>query len=60
MPTPNPKAIEDAQAFMRRVAAVEIGMCCLCKVGRLKLVREVPAQLHHGLAGLVQACRGPP
>ncbi len=60
MPAPNPQATEDAQAFMRRVAALEIGVCWHCKVGHLKLVQEVAAQPLSGLAGVASACRGPP
>jgi hypothetical protein len=33
MPPANPRAVEDAQAFMRRVAAIEIERCTHCKVG---------------------------
>jgi hypothetical protein len=42
------------------VAALEIGMCCRCKVGRLKLVREVVAQPLQGLAAVTQTPRGLP
>jgi hypothetical protein len=62
MPAPNPKAIEDAQTFMRRVAAIEIGCCPHCKVGHWQLVQQLPAD-RAALASNVPgafACRGPP
>ena len=62
MPAPNPQAIEDAQAFMRRVAAIEIACCPHCKVGHWQLVQQLPAD-RAALAGNVPggvACRGPP
>jgi hypothetical protein len=62
MPAPNPKAIEDAQAFMRRVAAVEITCCAHCKLGHWQLVQHLPAD-RAGLTKIVPsavACRGPP
>jgi hypothetical protein len=62
MPAPNPKAVEDAQVFMRRVAAIEISCCQHCKLGRWQLVQHLPAD-RGGLAKIVPsavACRGPP
>ena len=58
MPAPNPRALEDAQTFMRRVAAIEIERCPHCKIGRLRLVCEASAD-RLALAAL-PACRGPP
>lgn len=61
MPQSQPQAIEDAQAFMRRVAALEIDTCPHCRVGRLRLVqllaplRSTTAETHRATA-----CRGPP
>lgn len=43
MPAANPQAIEDAQAFMRRVAAIEIHCCPYCKNGRWQLVQTCQA-----------------
>ena len=43
MPAPNPQAIEDAQAFMRRVAAIEINCCPNCPFGRWQLVHKLQA-----------------
>jgi hypothetical protein len=34
MPQANPRAVDGAQAFVRRVAAIEIACCPNCKVGR--------------------------
>jgi hypothetical protein len=62
MPAHNPKAIEDAQAFMRRVAAIEITGCPHCKLGQWQLVQHLPAdraQLNTIVPRAV-ACRGPP
>lgn len=60
MPAPNPHAVEDAQVFMRRVAAIEIASCPHCKLGRWQLVQEVPAD-RAALASISPAaCRGPP
>lgn len=60
MPQPNPCALEDAQAFMRRVAAIEIGRCPHCALGRWQVVGECRADR----AALAQVppllCRGPP
>jgi hypothetical protein len=61
MPQSQPQAIEDAQAFMRRVAALEIDTCPHCLVGRLRLVqllaplRSTVPEIHRAMA-----CRGPP
>ena len=33
MPLSNPQAREDAQAFMRRVAGIEVECCPHCKLG---------------------------
>lgn len=39
MPQTSPLVVEDAQAFMRRVAALEIDICAHCQTGRLGLVQ---------------------
>ena len=61
MPAPNPQAREDAQDFMRRVAAIEITCCPHCKTGRLQLMQTLTAD-RQALAQIppVCACRGPP
>ena len=38
MPVANPQAIESAQAFMVRVAKMDVGLCPCCKVGRLRTI----------------------
>ena len=44
MPAANPQAREDAQAFMRRVAAIDIGCCPHCKTGRWAVIACVLPQ----------------
>ena len=58
MPAANPQAREDAQAFMRRVAAIEIERCPHCKTGRWQLMQTLRAD-RQALALLppVAACR---
>lgn len=65
MPAASPRAREDAAAFMRRVAALEIDACPCCHAGRLLLVQRLaplrtstPMQLPVHLGAV--ACRGPP
>ena len=60
MPQPSPQAREDALAFMRRVAAIEIECCPHCKLGRWQLVQALQAD-RAALAWISPtACRGPP
>ena len=42
----NPQAREDAQAFMRRVAAIEVECCPHCKVGHWLVVEQLLADRH--------------
>lgn len=62
MPLPKPQALESAQAFMARVAQVDMLVCPCCKVGRLHLtavlagLERLPAPPRQ----LVPECRGPP
>jgi hypothetical protein len=60
MPRPSAQASEDAQAFMRRVAAIEIARCPHCQAGRWQLVHECSADIQAIAALLPIACRGPP
>ncbi len=60
MPMPNPRAIEDAQAFMRRVAGIEITRCPHCSGGRWQLVGTAPPDRAALAAIAPAACRGPP
>ena len=59
MPTVNPQAREDAQAFMQRVAALDLQSCCHCKTGRWMVVACLPAQ-RHVINQSTDHCRGPP
>ena len=43
MPAANPQACEDAQAFMRRVAAIDIDCCPHCSIGRWRVLQHVAA-----------------
>jgi Putative transposase/Transposase zinc-binding domain len=60
MPQPSRQAREDAQAFMKRVAAIEIGTCPHCKLGRWQLLREEHADRFTLASMGPTACRGPP
>ena len=60
MPAANPQAREDAQAFMRRVAAIEIACCPHCKIGRWRVLEQLPANRAALAAVIPTACRGPP
>jgi hypothetical protein len=61
MPQPNARAREDAQDFMRRVAAIEIDRCPHCGIGRWLTVQLLPAQpLHERACSTGARCRGPP
>ena len=71
MPAANPQLHEDALAFMRRVAAIDIGACPHCKLGRWVAIACVLPQRKattevSTVAGVVSgpacavACRGPP
>ena len=59
MPASNPKAQEDAQAFMRRVSAIEISCCPHCKGGRWQVVEQRGAD-RSALRALLPTPRGPP
>ena len=61
MPQPNPAALEDATAFMQRIAAADISRCTHCGFGHWQLLREQPAD-RNALAREPpwMMCRGPP
>jgi hypothetical protein len=59
MPAPNPQACEDAQAFLRRVAAIELSRCPNCQHGRWVMVGWIAAQ-RPPPAEPASRCRGPP
>ena len=44
VPAVNPPAIESAQAFMQRVARIDVSVCPCCKVGRLHVVAVLQGQ----------------
>ena len=60
MPAAHPQAREDAQAFMRRVAAIDVECCPHCKLGRWRVVEHRGADRAAIAAPLLAACRGPP
>jgi hypothetical protein len=60
MPQANPRAVEDAQAFMRRVAAIDVQCCPHCRLGRWRVVEQRSADRAAIAAPLLAACRGPP
>jgi hypothetical protein len=60
MPQPNPCAREAAQAFMRRVARIDIALCTHCGVGHWLVVQELGVD-RAALAVLgPKPCREPP
>jgi hypothetical protein len=69
MPAPNAQAREDAAAFLKRVAGIDIACCQHCKLGQWRTTQILPAQTR--LAQTLRAqrsrggysgatCRGPP
>ncbi len=60
MPAANPQAREDAQAFMRRVAAIEITCCPHCTTGHWRVIEQLLADPVALAAIIPTACRGPP
>jgi Putative transposase/Transposase zinc-binding domain len=60
MPQANPQAREDAQAFMRRVAAIEIECCAHCRLGRWRVVEQRGADRAAIAAPTLAVCRGSP
>jgi hypothetical protein len=64
-PQPNPRALESAQAFMARVARIEIGICPNCKgplhvAATLAARRQLPAPGWPIEATPLQQARAPP
>ena len=62
MPALNPQALESAQAFMARVARIDVGMCPCCKQGRLRTVEVVAGAKQLPVPGTMvwPSERGPP
>lgn len=59
MPAANVQAREDAAAFIKRVAGIEIACCPHCRLGHWRTIEVWPASTsnsHHDAA----QCRGPP
>jgi hypothetical protein len=60
MPAANRQAREDAQAFMRRVAAIDIACCPHCRRGHWRVVEHRSVDRAAIAAHVLAACRGPP
>ena len=62
MPAINPQAVESAQAFMMRVAMVDVQLCPCCKKGRLNVIATMPGlrQLPAPGSTVPAQSRGPP
>lgn len=58
----NPQALESAQAFMARVAKMDVGMCPVCKVGHLRTVEVLAGAKQLPAPGAMVRLqeRGPP
>ena len=64
MPAANEQAREDAAAFLKRVAGIDIACCPHCKLGQWRTTQILPAEIlpaqrTHGRDSLAN-CRGPP
>lgn len=46
MPVPKPQASESAQAFVARVAQMDVDVCPCCKAGRLRVTAVLLGQAH--------------
>ena len=62
MPAASPQAIESAQAFMARVARMDVGLCPCCRQGRLRTIAVLAglARLPGPACTVVPHSRGPP
>ncbi len=60
MPQTNPRAVEDARAFMRRVAGIDVECCTHCRRGRWRVVEQRGADRTALAATMPTGCRGPP
>ena len=62
MPAPKSQAMESAQAFMARVAKMDVQVCPCCKVGRLRVVGVLlgQARLASPVGPSTPPNRGPP
>ena len=59
MPAANAQAREDAAAFMKRVAGIEISCCPHCQLGHWRTIEVLQVATHSRHSNAV-ACRGPP
>ena len=59
MPAPNAQAQEDAAAFLKRVAGIDVACCPLCRIGRWRTIELLPAS-QSTRQDLDLQCRGPP
>lgn len=59
MPAANAQAREDAAAFIKRVAGIEVSCCPHCRLGHWLTIEALPAATGRRHADAVQ-CRGPP
>ena len=59
MPAPNAQAQEDAAAFLKRVAGIDVACCPHCRIGHWFTVEVLPAN-PCGRPNLDLQCRGPP
>ena len=62
MPVANPQAIESAQAFMARVAKMDVALCPCCKLGRLRTIAALAGlgRLPGPACTVAPHSRGPP
>ena len=59
MPAANEQAREDAAAFLKRVAGIDIACCPHCKLGQWRTTAILPPE-RAGEHGAIANCRGPP
>ena len=59
MPAANEQAREDAAAFLKRVAGIDVACCPHCKLGLWRTTAILPAQRPGWQDGIAN-CRGPP
>ena len=59
MPAANAQAREDAAAFLKRVAGINIACCPHCKLGQWRTTEMLPPQRTRGRDSVAN-CRGPP
>ena len=62
MPAPNAQAQEDAAAFLKRVAGIDLASCPHCRIGRWLTIKVLPVlpATRNAPQDLDLQCRGPP